>query len=866
MAFKKVIKETESYNSPSEIFWDLTRRKLSGVFSYQDEIMKRYTEIADKHSDIALQLPTGSGKTLIGLLISEWRRRKGEKVVYLCPTKQLAHQVSEQATEKYGLSVALLIGSQKDFIPSKSSAYKQADKIAITTYSGLFNSNPFFKDADIILLDDAHAAENYIASQWSVFIERYNDKHETCYNALCSLIRPFLDHVTATKLADNDQIDKNWVDMLPVNIKVKIENDLINLLDINTRDSDLRYPWGLIKSNLDACQIFISSTGILIRPLIPPTFTHQPFSNAKQRIYMSATLGNGGDLERLTGRKSIHRISASDSFSYQGVGRRFFMFPEMSLDHDELINLRNDLLKSVSKSVFLVPNNKVAEEIKNGLDDSIKKFDATDIEITKKDFKNAPKASAVLANRYDGIDFPGEECRLLFIEGLPKTTNLQEKFLMTQMGAHVLYNERIQTRIIQAIGRCTRSSDDYSAVVITGEDLPDYLTNKKFIAYLQPYLQAEIQFGIGQSKDVLKNDFLENFEIFIQNGQDWEDAYQQIINLRGKTIQETLPCLDSLSEISKLEIDFQEFLWQKDYLGASDVASTIIGKLTHPDLRGYRALWNYLAGYVEYLEYISNKNNTLKIKAIEHFKESHKAAPYVQWLTKLQKMKLEGKSITDEEISYRLLLQSQISGISSYLTKLGTSHSKKYDEFEKEIREGLKKPETFEEAQRKLGELLGFSSGNEESQGAPDPWWICENRCVVFEDYINTTENQSLSITKTRQAASHPNWIKENRFKDNPNVFITPVVVSPIQKIDSEAIVHAKNLFFWSRDDFLAWAEQALMTIRELRQSFYLDGDLDWQARAADLLKERKIDFLSIEKIVRSRPINEALGHANPKE
>ena len=72
---------------------------------------------------------------------------------------------------------------------------------------------------------------------------------------------------------------------------------------------------------------------------------------------------------------------------------------------------------------------------------------------------------------------------------------------MTQMGAHVLYNERIQTRIIQAVGRCTRSLEDYSAVVITGEDLPDYLTNKKFITYLQPEFQAEIIFGIEQSKD-----------------------------------------------------------------------------------------------------------------------------------------------------------------------------------------------------------------------------------------------------------------------------------------------------------------------------------------------------------------------------
>ena len=862
MAFKKMIKETKSYNSPSEIFRDLTRRKLPDVLPHQDEIMRSYAAVADKYSDIALQLPTGSGKTLVGLLIAEWRRRKGEKIVYLCPTKQLAHQVAEQATEKYGLSVALLIGSQKDFNPSESTAYKQADKIAITTYSGLFNSNPFFKDADVILLDDAHAAENYISSQWSVFIDRYNHEHSSCYNALCSLIKPFLDHITITKLMDDEQADKNWTDMLPVTIKCEIEQDLINVLDTYTKNIDLRYSWELIKSNLDACQIFLSSIGILIRPLIPPTFTHLPFSNAKQRIYMSATLGNGGDLERLTGRKNIHKVPTVNSLNTQGVGRRFFMFPEMSLDGNELKILRDNLLNLVNKSVFLVPNYKIAEEIRNNLDNSIDKFDANDIEKTKLDFKQSSKASAILANRYDGIDFPGDECRLLFIEGLPKATNLQEKFLMSQMGAHILYNERIQTRIIQDIGRCTRSLEDYSAVVITGEDLPDYLTNQKFITYLQPELQAEIQFGINQSKDVSKDDFLDNFEIFIKNDQDWEEAYQQIIELRENAKQNKLPCLDNLSDISKFEIEFQESLWQKDYLKASDIAATIIGKLTHNDLRGYRALWNYLAGYVEYLEYLSSQNNSIKAKAIQHFKESHKSAPYVQWLTKLQKLELDGVSISEDNINLQLLLQSQISGIALCLERLGTSHNRKYDKIEMEIREGLKKPETFEEAQKQLGKLLGFNAGNQESQGAPDPWWICENRCIVFEDYINTTKDQSLCITKTRQAASHPNWIRENCFKDCSDAVITPVVVSPIQQINSEATIYAQNLFFWSQEDFLRRSEIALSTIRELRQTFNLGGDLDWRVQASRILQDQKIDFLSIEQMVRNNPINKVLSNS----
>jgi hypothetical protein len=38
----------------------------------------------------------------------------------------------------------------------------------VTTYSSLFNTNPFFSNPGVIIVDDAHAAENYIASLWTL--------------------------------------------------------------------------------------------------------------------------------------------------------------------------------------------------------------------------------------------------------------------------------------------------------------------------------------------------------------------------------------------------------------------------------------------------------------------------------------------------------------------------------------------------------------------------------------------------------------------------------------------------------------------------------------------------------------------------
>jgi len=101
MAFKKPPSHTPVPESPDRLFRDLPRRKHASLYDHQGQILRNYVARAQNVPDVALQLPTGSGKTLVGLLLAEWRRRKNrERVVYLCPTRQLVNQVVEEASTK----------------------------------------------------------------------------------------------------------------------------------------------------------------------------------------------------------------------------------------------------------------------------------------------------------------------------------------------------------------------------------------------------------------------------------------------------------------------------------------------------------------------------------------------------------------------------------------------------------------------------------------------------------------------------------------------------------------------------------------------------------------------------------------------
>ena len=99
------------------VFMAFKTRKKEDFSYYQAAMLNLYIENVDKKT-VALELPTGSGKTLVGLLIGEYRRRKNkEKVLFLCPTNQLVHQVVEQANLKYGLRAIAFCGKQKDYLP-----------------------------------------------------------------------------------------------------------------------------------------------------------------------------------------------------------------------------------------------------------------------------------------------------------------------------------------------------------------------------------------------------------------------------------------------------------------------------------------------------------------------------------------------------------------------------------------------------------------------------------------------------------------------------------------------------------------------------------------------------------------------------
>lgn len=860
MPFKIGTAQAFSNDSPEALFRDLRTRKVPGLFAHQADILRDYRQNAVSKPDVAFELPTGSGKTLVGLLLAEWRRlHYGERCVYLCTTNQLVHQVAEQAIQKYGISATAFTGSKSNYHPTDVSRYHNCETVAITSYSALFNVNPFFDTPRLIVLDDVHSAENYIASHWSIRVDRNKDEHKPLYIALVSCLKNVLSPSDYQRLTDgdSDSWEKMWVDKIPTPEIMPLLPEISEVLQTHLFSStlDLRYPWSVLRDHMDACHFYVGAREILIRPLLPPTNTHAPFANAKQRVYMSATLGEGGELERLTGRKQIARLQVPDGWDKQGNGRRLFFFPEHSLTREDIPHLVVEMIRRTDRTLIIVPDNRTAEKINHYVTATtgFAIFNAQDIERSKEPFVKSTNAVAVVANRYDGIDLVDNECRLLVVAGLPRATNLQEQFIIEKMGAGALLNDRILTRTVQAFGRCTRSLTDYAAVVIWGSEMHKHLLMPEHRRFLHPELQAELEFGIDQADGATAEEFLEFQQIFMTQDASWEAADRDIVSRRKKLSREKLPGTQNLRSSVGHELEYQYAMWEGDYREALDACRKVLAELKDDDLRGYRALWNYLAGGAAWLSAHHGMTQD-KSSAKAYFNEAQKATKAIRWLTTLSRTIDESANQTEPSATSRAL--PLVERLEIVLQEFGTLHDRKFAREEKFILENLESGNSsqFEDAHKRLGTLLGFDAGNQETSGAPDPWWIVdENLCFIFEDHSEATPSSALDVKKARQVATHPNWARE-KLPLSKTAIVYPVLITPLQYAERDALPHLNDVLIWNLEEFRKWAVKALIAIREVRGTFPGSGDLAWRATAIEKYRRNTIDPDSLIEYLKAQP------------
>jgi hypothetical protein len=852
--FKKVRVKTTQQVDIEGLFNDLKNRSadIKGLLAYQADILRDYHDHYAEAHDVSLELPTGSGKTLVGLLIAEWRRKiLGERVLYLCPTKQLAYQVGKHSKE-YDIETRVFVGSKKNYDLQDVIQYRSAKVIAVTTYSGLFNTSPGINDPQTIILDDAHGGETYISSMWSLNVSRQNEP-----KLFSKIITMFEKDLPANLVGLIHKSSRSRIPLktekVPSGAFYRHLEDLRELLDSeisNPSNSELYFPWVVIREGLQACHIYVTMSDILIRPYIPPTLTHKPFADANQRVYMSATLGRGGELERITGIREIMRIPTPKTYLSRSIGRRLFIFPDIPRDGSNYTDWIAHRLSSVDRTLALCPNQYEAQEFMKICDSCSPKlgvFDAKDIEENLGLFTSSVHSVLLLANRYDGIDLPHGICRQVILDGLPSRTNLQETFLEERLGLDILLRERIKTRIEQASGRCTRSDTDSAVIIMLGRRLLDFCVKKENQKIFHPEIRAEIRYALDQPNTLGELDAM--LASFMGKDEHWNEAEQNIAEIRSSEELPDTSATDILSAAVKAEVDFAYAMWTQDYEKAVAEGRSVVDGLSGKKVAPYRALWCFfVAGAAFNQAKIDEKFGKVVVDYTSRAKEACKT---VSWFPYELKLMLPERGAGEETSD---LQARQVEAIVELLHTLGPTGPR----FQRKMAEvkGLleaKEANDFDRGLVELGNLLGFTSWKPAEDAEPDcVWQLGYNLLFVFEGKSDESSGTGISVQNCRQSSGHLNWAKaQSGLKDIEATY--SILVTPKSSIDKEAIAHGKDVYFLAISDVLPILEKAKSVLVESREIMTAETTSELRDRVLQKLVEKNLTPEEISARLTSR-------------
>ena len=605
----------------------------------QQCVLQEYAENHLTTSDLAIEMPTGEGKTLVALLIADYALDQGRSVAYLTGTRQLAEQVLEES-KRLGLETVLF--SAQNYEAYALASYHDAQVLAIMNYWVYFNSSPRPEPADLVILDDAHLAEQPLANLDFLRVDRKSTVSVELYNSICDIITshtnlyPRLHSMrdgTAEPAAPPELIAFNhWANV------TSAVGDCIQNSPLSSH-GDARYVWSRIRHHLESCCVLVSRDAIEVRPYHPLTTLNRWYTKADQRIYLSATLGLMDDLQRRIGGCAISKLDYRSTCSSEETGERCFILnPTLgNLWDSELFEW---VLEQVDKAngiaAWLCSSNSEADEIQERLEDlgdTVYRLVAGNDRVIL-DWIAKGEGHLVTAGRYDGLDLAGDMCHLVVIPTIPRSSNEFERFIATYIGDASYVNQRIGQRITQALGRANRSSEDYGLYLGLDPRFGHVLANPEVQDSIPIHIRPAMTKALMVHDGGLAATHLACKRFWSDEGDDGEATNSGISSRRrpGRQRRQSGPPATATAEIQATTD-----LWLSRYGQAAEAAAQVADDLATADRSEHSAFWRYVEAHARYLEGGARAVGS----AIAALRIATTDAPRTTWFSRLEKIQNE---------------------------------------------------------------------------------------------------------------------------------------------------------------------------------------------------------------------------------
>jgi len=576
---------------PERIFSALTLRgDVQNIWGPQAEALGQWDENRAS-PDVVIEMNTGGGKTLIGLLAAQSlvNETRGN-VLYVCPTKQLVEQASLRADE-CGMEVATYMSGSW----TAEDVFRDARGPCTTNYAALFNGKSIFRREPLagIILDDAHVAAPSIRGQFTLRLK----SGSSAFRGVVALFRPHFERngygQQLAALLRGDWVPLLFVPAFELNrhwqalTQVLVDHDVPN-------QEETCFAWEYLRDRLDRCTVLLGASGIEITPVCLPLASVPQFVNARRRIYLTATVPSVAQFRRTFGVGEPCCIRPGGK---SGEAQRLFIFAVGDTDHEQATWAK--ALLDERKACIICPSDKACRS----WTDWAQLYDGQSGQSGLEKFKQAAAPTRlVLSARYDGIDLPGDSCRILVLDRLPFGTSLFDRFMDEGLGIESLRSSSTGLRLTQGIGRIFRSNTDHGVVVLVGRELQNWVRNPAHQAFLPPLLQAQIQLGM-QFRDAVdqgRTNYEGLVDGILTGDRDWDRLYESHIGQYDVVGRPQPPSW--LAETALKEHGAFAKMWANNWPGAAQELACLVDATAANDRR--LAAW-----YQHWLGFCQERSN-----------------------------------------------------------------------------------------------------------------------------------------------------------------------------------------------------------------------------------------------------------------
>jgi tetratricopeptide (TPR) repeat protein len=717
--------------------------------------------------DLAIVLNTGAGKTLVGLLAAQSIvNETNEHVLYVCSSIQLVEQTVAKATG-YGLEVTTYLRSEYS-----NTLYQRCLAPCITTYQAIFNGKSrFLRDnkAKAIIFDDAHTSEHLLRDSFTLCIK--HEKFPILFSQIVELFRNYHCQVSRgvgyEETNQNQDPNKHW--FVPPFALYEQHNELQRyLLSAKLNETrDTMFSWEYLKDRIDLCTIFISGKEVSITPPIVPIKALPYFKKGIRRLYLSAPLAASDKFLRTFGK--IPELIAPETRA--GECERLILIPSLNKQCKNDVKVAKEIIAD-KKALILVPS----YGRQNEWLDVVTKQEADDVTDKIENFKNSKSPDKLLlVSRYDGVDLPGDTCRVMVIDQLPSGLNPLERYLWEQLNLVKILRSAIASRVVQGFGRISRGMSDYGVVILTDRKLKDWLLDPSNQAALPPFLRRQLELGreLSEQEDSLDN-LVDSASQCLDRDPGWTQHYRKYM---AQSNSHDKPTNDEEAlEIAQIEVEFGNFLWLRKYQeAAKSLEQSLEGTFTISDKTG---AWHLL--WLGYCYQRLGKNN----EAFEAYQRAHNIE------SNIPPIHIPGLSESDQQ------LPPQVVAVARYLHRGGAQMRHEMPKrFDSDLTalNGTAKSAPTEAALCALGRYLGLTATrpDHEFRTGPDVLWDTLGGPALNLEVKSEKTGSCYQKDELGQLRDHIQWVRDrSESSEIYSAFVGPLL-PPSQSAnpDSEIMV-----------------------------------------------------------------------------